>query len=170
MPLVRSTVSNPPPPFWERSSFNFPVQRPFPLPASDNSAGGYHGRHMSPADIPPLTPERWIDNLLGAIGDLADREHQEERWLAPDACAWENPNELISRVDDCNFELFLTEFAPMFSPEQQEAALNFRGEFDSFCNSTPQVLTAKDVLSDPRWERVRQRAAEFAGAFKGKWP
>ncbi|MGB6160746.1 MAG: hypothetical protein WBH45_20810, partial [Acidobacteriaceae bacterium] len=76
---------------------------------------------MSPADIPPLTPERWIDNLLGAIGDLADKHHQEERWSAPDAYAWENPNELICCVDDCDFELFLTEFAPTFSPEQQEA-------------------------------------------------
>jgi hypothetical protein len=126
---------------------------------------------MSPADIPPLTPERWIKNLVSAIGDQANKERQEQRWLAPDAYAWENPNELICCVaDDCNFELFLTEFAPTFSREQQKAALNFTREFDSFCNSTPQVLTARDVLSDPRWQEVRHRAAEFVTAFKDKWP
>ena len=48
---------------------------------------------MSRMDIPELSPERWITRLLEAIANIANREHQEKRWLAQDAQAWECPDE-----------------------------------------------------------------------------
>jgi hypothetical protein len=55
------------------------------------------------------TRELWLSNLLMAAGEIADKERQEDRWLAPDAKAWECPGELINTLDDHVFEGFLEE-------------------------------------------------------------
>ncbi len=122
-------------------------------------------------EIPPMTPEQWIGNLVEAARDLADREKQEHRWLAPDAYAWERPEEVINSFwDDCVFDLFLEQYGESFSGEQQNAAFGLRDALNAFCDATPQVLDPAATLADPRWESVRQRATEFVCAFKGKWP
>lgn len=72
---------------------------------------------MTPVAIPELTPERWIAKLLAAIANIADREHQEKRWLAQDVQAWECPDELINVLDDCAFDGFLEKYAPTLSDE-----------------------------------------------------
>ena len=126
---------------------------------------------MNQKDIPPITAERWIANLLEAARDLADRERQERRWLAPDRCAWERPEEVIcSFSDDCVFDLFLEQNVDSFSGKQRSAAFGVRDALNAFCAATPQVLDPAATLADPRWELVRQRAVEFVGAFEGKWP
>lgn len=38
---------------------------------------------MNPREIPPITPERWLSNLVEAMSEIADTEHQEGSWLAP---------------------------------------------------------------------------------------
>jgi hypothetical protein len=43
---------------------------------------------MNYKEIPPMTPERWIANLIDAANDIANKDIQESRWLAPDAYAW----------------------------------------------------------------------------------
>ena len=59
---------------------------------------------MNYKDMPPMTPEHWISNLIEAASDIADKEKQERRWPAPDAYAWEGPEEVIIVLfDDCNF-------------------------------------------------------------------
>jgi hypothetical protein len=122
-------------------------------------------------DILPMTPERWIANLVEAAADIADKEHQELRWLAPDAYAWERPEELINVLfDDCAFELFVEEYASTFSEEQRQTALGLRDEMISYCAATPSYLDPVEVLADPRWESIRQKAAAFVAAFKEKWP
>jgi hypothetical protein len=122
-------------------------------------------------DIPPMTPERWITNLIEAARDLADKEKQECRWLAPDAYAWERPEEAInSFCDDCVFDLYIEQYGESFSGEQRNAAFGLRDALNAFCDATPQVLDPAATLADPRWQLVRQHAAEFVCAFKGKWP
>lgn len=117
-----------------------------------------------------MTPQRWISNLLEAIADVADRENQEQRWLAPDAQAWECPDELINVLDDCVFEGFIEKYVSTFSDEQRKAAVQFRDELRRYCAMTPQHLEPADVLADPKWEAIRQKAAAFVMAFHGKWP
>jgi hypothetical protein len=121
-------------------------------------------------DITPITPERWLKNLLDVLGQIADSERQERRWLAPDAYAWECPDELICTVDDAVFEGFLERYALTFSDEQREAAFGFRDAFTNYCDSTPQHLDPAETLADPRWDFVRQKAAAFILAFSYKWP
>jgi hypothetical protein len=126
---------------------------------------------MSAEPIPPMSVERWITNLLEAAAEIADKEHQELRWLATDAYAWERPEELINvLLDDCVFEGFIEECAPTFSAEQCDAACGLRDELNRYCNATPQWLDPAEVLVDPRWESIRRRAEAFAAAFKGNWP
>jgi hypothetical protein len=62
-----------------------------------------------------VTPERWIANLIDVAGEIANKEKQEQRWLAPDAEAWERPEELINVLfDDSAFELFIDEYESTF--------------------------------------------------------
>jgi hypothetical protein len=123
-------------------------------------------------EVPPITPQRWVANLLQAVADIADRENQERRWLAPDAQAWECPGELINVnvVDDCVFDGFIEKYASTFSDEQQKTAAQFKDELTHYCAMTPQHLEPADVLADPKWERVRQKAGAFLVAFRDKWP
>jgi hypothetical protein len=114
-----------------------------------------------------MTPEHWIANLVEAANEIANREQQERRWLAPDAHAWENPAELINSLyDDCAFEKFLSEYASTFSADQHRAAFELRDEISSYCDATPQILIRAEVLADPRWESIGRKAAAFRDAFK----
>lgn len=115
--------------------------------------------------------ERWISNLIGAAQNIADKEHQERRWLAPDRYAWERPEELISVVfDDYVLDGFIEESSAAFSEQQRSAATGFRDELNDYCKQTPDYLDPAAVLSDPRWETVRQRAESFVISFKEQWP
>lgn len=140
-------------------------------PAIEQDGGrGYHFAMTTREDIPQITPERWLNNLLDVLGQIADRERQERRWLAPDAYASECPGQLICTVDDGVFEGFLERYAPTFSDEQREAAFAFRDAFNNFCDSTPQRLDTAETLAAPRWDFVRQKASAFILAFSNKWP
>jgi hypothetical protein len=132
-------------------------------------SGVYH-LIMTRDAIPPMTPERWLRNLLEALGAIADREHQERRWLALDARAWECPDELICTVDDVVFEGFLEQYASTFSEEQRQAASGFRDTFNEYCDSTPHHLDPAETLLDQRWDFVRHKAAVFVAAFTNTWP
>jgi hypothetical protein len=115
--------------------------------------------------------ELWIANLVEASAHMADRAHQELRWLSPDAYAWERPEELINMlIDDCAFERFIDEFASAFSEDQRRTAFAFRDGLNRYCDETPTHLNPAEVLGDPRWEAIRQNAAAFVQAFEGKWP
>jgi hypothetical protein len=118
-----------------------------------------------------MTPELGLANLLDAASDIADKERQERRWRASDSHAWENPGELINVIlDDHLFERFLQQFGSTFSAKQRAAAVGLRDELILYCHSTPQLLDPTQVLADPRWEMVRQKAAAFVAEFKQKWP
>lgn len=119
---------------------------------------------------PQIPAELWIENLLWAAEQISDREFQETRWLAPDAKAWESPNEAINSLDDFVLDGFVEQFAESLSSAQLEAVTAFRNEVDRYCRSTPQDLEPIDVLADPAWEVVREKASNFVLAFKGKWP
>jgi hypothetical protein len=118
-----------------------------------------------------ITRELWISNLLKAASMIADKELQEQRWLAPDAYAWERPEELINVLfDDSVFDLFIEEFGVGFRDAQRDAALRLKKEVDDFCDVTPDYLDPAQVLADSRWESIRKRAREFIAAFEDKWP
>jgi len=119
---------------------------------------------------PQIPAELWIENLLWAAEQIADRQFQEARWLAPDAKAWESPDEAINSLDDFVLDGFVEEFAESLSPTQIVAATAFRDEVDRYCRSTPHSLDPVNVLADPAWEVVRKKASDFVHAFKGKWP
>jgi hypothetical protein len=125
---------------------------------------------MTADEVPSMTPERWLAKLLEVTAQIADRERQERRWLAPDANAWECPDELICTVDDVVFDGFLERYLPTFSQEQREAALGFRDALHHYYEITPQHLDPAETLADPRWDFVRQKAAAFVAAFSSKWP
>lgn len=119
----------------------------------------------------PITREVWISNLLEAASMIADKEFQEQRWLAPDAYAWERPEELINVLfDECNFDLFIEEFGGEFTDVQRDKTLQLKKQMDDYCDATPDHLDPAQVLMDPRWEAIRESARAFIVAFQGKWP
>lgn len=117
-----------------------------------------------------IPPERWIGNLIEVASEIADRQHQEERWLAPDRHAWERPEELICDIDGYVLNGFIEKFSATFSEDQRSAALEFRDELSDFCDNTPDNLDPATVLADTRWDVVRQKATAFVKAFKDRWP
>jgi hypothetical protein len=118
-----------------------------------------------------ITSGLWIANLVEVAEDIANRQHQELRWMAPDAHAWERPEELINVLfDDSVFEGFLEEYSSTFSAEQRRIAFKLRDDINRYCGTTLIKLDPQEVLADPRWETIRQEAAAFVAAFKGKWP
>jgi hypothetical protein len=124
---------------------------------------------MSSKDIPPITPQLWLVNILGAVTAIADKENQERRWLASDAYAWERPEELINTLDDVVFDGFINDFALTFSESQREAAIGFQSAIDDFCSTTPEWLDPAETLADPGWWSIRQKAEQFIAAFQGRW-
>jgi hypothetical protein len=119
----------------------------------------------------PMTAERWIGNLIDAVQDIANKDRQERRWHAPDAMAWERPEELISTLfDDYNFELFIKQYNGSFSDEQRAAANSLCDKMVRFNDETPGWLDAAAVLTDPRWSEIRGSAVQFVDAFNNKWP
>jgi len=128
------------------------------------------GNEMTAEEVPPMTPERWLANILDVTAQIADRERQERRWLAPDVYAWECPDELICSLDDVVFDGFLERYTPTFSAEQREAALGFRDALNQYCDITPHHLDPGKTLADPRWDFVRRKAAALVAAFSKKWP
>jgi hypothetical protein len=119
---------------------------------------------------PQIPLARWISNLVEVTTLIADRAYQEQRWLAPDRYVWERPEDLINDVDAYVLEGFIEEFMPTFSTSQREAAIGFKIALDDFCEKSPNSLDPVAVLNDDRWNTVRQEAAKFVSAFKGKWP
>ncbi len=116
-----------------------------------------------------ITPELWLANLIQAAGTIADKERQERRWLAPDAYAWERPEEEINVLDDCVFDGFIETFRATFSPSQANVAGAFRGAIEAYCKATPGWLDPAEVLADPRWHDIRSKARVFIEEFEGKW-
>ena len=110
---------------------------------------------------PQIPAERWVGNLLQAAELIANREYQETRWLAADAFAWETPDEAINTLDDYVLDGSIEQFAETFSPVQSRAVVAFRDEVNRYCKATPQRLKPRDVLADPAWEIVRQKALDF---------
>jgi hypothetical protein len=118
----------------------------------------------------PITPERWIANLLEVATSIANRKMQIEKWGAGTWNIWEHPDEMICRTDDSVLDGFIEAFPSIFSAEQESAVRGFRDEVDHFCVSPSATLEAAELLSDPNWEQLRQSADEFIKAFTGKWP
>lgn len=118
-----------------------------------------------------FSPKRWIANLVDAADDIANKQLQEQRWLAPNVHTWERPEELINVLfDDSVFEGFLEEYASSFSLEQRRIAFDLRNAMYSYCDATSAYLDPQEVLVDPQWEAIRQKASAFVKVFKGNWP
>ncbi len=125
---------------------------------------------MAVSNSSPMTPQRWISNLLEAAEAIANKQMQEDRWRAGTWNLWEHPDELINTVDDYVLDGFVEAFASTFTPVQEIAIHQFQDEFTRFCSATPQLLNPAEVLVDPQWELLRQRTDTFIAAFKGCWP
>jgi len=126
---------------------------------------------MKASKIPPITPARWLENLLEVSGEIANQEHQELRWTANDRYAWETPDELICSIfDDCVFEGFLEQFNDTSSEEQRRTALAFRDSMNSWTENNPGFADNAKTLRDAQWEAVRKSARAFICAFTGQWP
>lgn len=76
---------------------------------------------------------------------------QSIRWLAPDAFAWERPEELIATWDDSLRELFIEEHGAGLSRVQADAATALRDELTNYYDATPGTLDPEQVLADPLW-------------------
>jgi hypothetical protein len=124
---------------------------------------------MKSADRSAITPQLWLANILELAQAIANKENQEQRWLAPAAFAWERPEELLNSLDDVVLDGFIEKFSSTFSEEQSQAILSFQAAINEFCSVTPAWLDPAETLADPRWRSIRHKAEKVIAAFKGKW-
>ena len=109
--------------------------------------------------------------MIDAARSIADGERQEDRWLAPDAHAWERPEEEISvLIDDCVFEDFILTYGGAFSLAQINTAIALRDAVNEYCDANPGWLDPVGVLADRRWQEIREKARAFIAAFENHRP
>ena len=113
-----------------------------------------------------ITYEFWVRNLIEAAADISNAERQAQRWIAPDAAAWERPAELLCvLLDDMNFELFIEQNPERLSEVQLRAATEFAQAALSFDCGPDGWRDPHDVLRDPAWEGVQMKGRAFESAF-----
>lgn len=125
---------------------------------------------MPKQDIPPITPLKWVSNLLEVAGGISDREMQKERWSTRTWNIWEHPDELINTVDDYVLDGFIEAFATTFTQQQCVAVSRFRDDYEGFCSSPSATLDPNELLVDTQWERLRRSSDAFIAAFQQSWP
>jgi hypothetical protein len=113
-----------------------------------------------------MSYEYWIKQLLDVMKDVADREYQIRRWLAPDSKAWEHPSELMNVIyDDLTFELFVEMRENRITAEQLLACKRFDRVATHWCDSTPAWPNLQETIDSPDWIKVREAAAALFHAF-----
>jgi hypothetical protein len=114
-----------------------------------------------------ISRELWISNLMNSASAIGDTQHQQTRWLAPDAASWERPTELLcGLLDDCQLELFIDEQGPSLSSGQLHIAKALLDEATRFDVDPDGWRDPEEVLNDPCWEKVRQIARAFESVFR----
>ena len=105
---------------------------------------------------------------------IADRKYQERSWLgnfsgsAPyNHQEMSSPDEDINRLySDLDFEEVLHSNSLELNARQQRAGTILRNALNEYTDQTPEVLDPVAVIDDPRWERIRILAKEFADALR----
>jgi hypothetical protein len=115
---------------------------------------------------PDVPIERWRNNVLDAIGSIADRDHQAANWFREDTPVWENPDEVICVLfDDSQFELFLIDCDFSLRDQQREAGRSLLSKLNQFFGDTPKSLDPLETINDPRWEEIQFAARHFVAMF-----
>jgi len=110
--------------------------------------------------------EFWLKQLLDVMKQIADRDYQVRRWLAPDVQAWESPGELLCCLfDDLTFELFIERWCASMSAPQLSACKKLESDLNYWNDSTPKWPDLRETIDSPVWIRVREAAAEFIRTF-----
>ena len=115
---------------------------------------------------PEVPIERWRNNVLDAIGSIANSDHQAANWFREDRPAGENPDEVICVLfDDSQFELFLIDCDFSLSDRQREAGRSLLSKLNHFLDNTPKSLDPLETINDPRWEEIQVAARHFVAMF-----
>ena len=111
--------------------------------------------------------DQWLGQIVDAVRHIASREFQEEAWF-PGGKAVSSPNEIyLVLMEDNTFDLFFQTYGSGLSDEQMRAANELRSALEQYYDRMPEHPDAVEVLNDPQWDSVRQRAQRFVQAFGG---
>ena len=106
----------------------------------------------------PYPVSEWRADIRRVLERLSDEAYQRRAWFNRDGEV-SSPDELISQLfDDFRFQEFIDSEDVALRQEQKEAARSFSESLLRFCTETPQILSASDIIGDPRWAELRKAA------------
>jgi len=114
-----------------------------------------------------MTYEQWREYILEIVRAIASREHQEKVWLGPrPEINW--VGDLYNDLSEEFFDDFFDRYSDDFTIEQLTAWDQFKQKFKSYGDGLPTYPDPEMVITDPKWQNVREAAARLVRAFEKK--
>jgi len=118
-----------------------------------------------------MSHDQWLNALVAHVRQIASRDYQERNWFRTDLRVGVNwVVEAYESLDDLTFDLFFETYSKDFTSEQLSAWIEFKKEFEKYDKTLPQFPDVREVFEDPKWQRVREAAAQFVAAFEQAHP
>ena len=104
----------------------------------------------------------WKDNVLSVVKEISDETFQTRVWLRGEGPEVSSFEEAINRLfDDYLVEDFIEEFRKEHGAAGWLDRLqDLRVALDAYADATPRQVSPSEVLSDPRWSRIRALAQD----------
>lgn len=117
-----------------------------------------------------MSYDQWLSSILEVARETASREFQGKAWLSGRPST-SSPSEIYNELfSDYSFDLFFETYQKKFTAKQSSAWTEFKDELEAYLPKIQRCLSDRDVFEDPDWQRVREAAARFVGAFEQKHP
>jgi len=117
-----------------------------------------------------ISKELWLKRVVDVIAQIADPVFQEKAWIQGKTFLSISLSETACQLyDDCQFELFLEEFAQKkYLPEDLLAELReFHKVLDAYLDEHGTCdLVEAFILKDPEWHNIQKKAQRLIENFK----
>lgn len=112
-----------------------------------------------------MSPEKWRNNILHVVAQIASREYQQRSWFGIGTES-SSPEELYCLLfDDFMYDEFLNSPAVGLTPTQKARGVELKEELDAYSELVGDYMDPAKVIDDPRWEGIRAAAQTFLNSF-----
>ena len=123
----------------------------------------------------PVDMEVWRRLVIDALGSVGDEALQRTVWFnLPGNRLVGDPNEfIISLLGDASFQEYLEREDNGLTDEHLTMGRELLRLMEDFCAATPEFLKPQDIMDDPRWVTIRDKAMALRTSLgwpAGAWP
>lgn len=115
-----------------------------------------------------ITKEQWVENVVGAVNNVSDKNFQEKTWFGNSEGLFSTPNEVYwNLLDDFDFEDFLESEQIGLTKSQKKLGYELLQKMNAFYEKMKRNFTAEAILGSPDWNNVRTAASDFLNSMEG---